>query len=140
MAGGAEELVGLGLELFHADVGERRQHPAGKHLQLAVITVIVLGDHVVEPPVVLGVGGLPGLTGAQGLILFGHDAQAAQDEVELDRRRLLTPQGAVVVEDRDPVLRWDFGRHPPDSTVACLLAPSRQLGSGSPVGAAASRA
>jgi hypothetical protein len=58
------------------------------------------------------VGSLPGLLVALGRIALGHLRQPTQEEVELDRHRLLTPPGAVVVEDGDPLLDPD----PPGQT------------------------
>jgi hypothetical protein len=103
--GAAQECVGLGLEVLHGDAGKGLQHPSGQHRQVAVVAVVVPGDHAAEPAVVAGVGGLPGLAGAQAGVLVGHGGQAAQDEVGLDGHWLLAPQGAVVVEHRHPLLR-----------------------------------
>jgi hypothetical protein len=63
------------------------------------------GHDLPEPLVVLVVGRLPGLAGAQRGVLVGHGDQPAQDKVQLDGHRLLAPQGAVVVEHRHPLLR-----------------------------------
>jgi hypothetical protein len=102
MLGAAQERVGLGLELLDGDAGKGLQDAGGQHRQLAVVAVVVPGDDVAQPAVVAGVGGLPGLAGAQLGVLLGHGGQAAQDEVELDGHRLLAPQRAVVVEHRHP--------------------------------------
>jgi hypothetical protein len=56
------------------------------------------------------VGGLPWLAVAQRRVLLGHGGQALEDEAELDRHRLLAPQGAVVVEHRHPLGRWHVAR------------------------------
>ena len=86
-----------------------------------------------EPAVVALVGGLPGLALAQRRVGLGHLDEPAQDEVELDRHRLLAPQRAVVVEHRHALL--DRDRLDPSapltratkSTIACFAGPSRQL-------------
>ena len=62
--------------------------------------------------VVTFVGCFPGLSVAQLGISPGHLREAAEDEIELDRHRLLAPQRAVVVEYGDAL----FKRH-----VACSV-------------------
>jgi hypothetical protein len=44
MLGGAQERVGLGLEVLHGDAGKGLQDPGGQHRQLAVVAVVVAGD------------------------------------------------------------------------------------------------
>jgi hypothetical protein len=99
-----EEAVGGGLVVLDVHAREGLQHPAHEHLHVAVVAVVVLGDDVAQPAVVPVVGGLPGLAAVQLGVLFGHGGQPLEDEAELDRHRLLAPQGAVVVEHGHPLL------------------------------------
>jgi hypothetical protein len=46
---------------------------------------------------------LPGLTAAQPWVGLRHLGSPTENEVKLDRHRLLTPQRAVVAERRDPL-------------------------------------
>jgi hypothetical protein len=93
--------------LLHGVPGERLEDAAQQHLHLAVVTRVVLVDYPAEPRVVLLVGGLPRLFLSQGCVFLGHGGQPLQDEAELDRHRLLAPERAVVVEDRDALLERD---------------------------------
>jgi hypothetical protein len=76
-------------------------------VQVAVVAVVVLDHRLAEPTEVLLVGRLERLLLAQCRIGFGQLGEATQREVELDRDRLLGPQGAVVVDDGDALLRGD---------------------------------
>jgi hypothetical protein len=136
MPSGAQEGVGLGLEVLHGDAGKGLQHPGGQHRQLAVVALVVPGYEVAQPAVVLVIGGLPGLARAQLGVLVGHGGQAAQDEVELDRHRLLAPQRAVVVEDGHQLLRRNEAggalvTRSTNARIASLVAPSFQEARGS---------
>ena len=75
--------------------------PAASVLHVGVVARVVLGHEPRQPGVVPLVGGLPRLPVAQRRVRLGHLDEPAQDEVELDRHRLLAPQRAVVVEHRD---------------------------------------
>jgi hypothetical protein len=105
MAALDQEPVGGHLVGVDVHACERLQDPTQEHLQVAVVAVVVLGDDLAQPVVVLVVGGLPWLAVAELGVLVGHGGQALEDEAELDRHRLLAPQGAVVVEHRHPLLR-----------------------------------
>ena len=112
--------------------------PAGQHPHVGVVTRVVLGHQRTQPAVVALVGGLPGLALAQLGLRLGHLHEAAKDEVELDRHRLLAPQGAVVVEHCHALLDRHGRPSRPlrrycstNSTMACLVGPSRQLDSNS---------
>ena len=113
---GPQERVGRPRVLLDALAGERLEDAAHQHLQLAVVAVVVLRDRPPSQRVVLLVGGLPRLALSQRLVLLGHLGQTREDEAELDRHRLLAPEGAVVVEDGDPlgrrnVVRTALGGH-----------------------------
>ena len=119
MLPGPQEGVGGARVVLDALAGEGLQHAGHQHTQVAVVAVVVLRDRVAQPGVVLLVGGLPGLLRAQRLVLLRHLGEPHQDEAELDRHRLLAPEGAVVVVDRDSlggrdIVRPAFGRHPLD--------------------------
>jgi hypothetical protein len=64
----------------------------------------MLGHHRAQPAVVAFVRGLPGLALTQCGFGLGHRREPAEDEVELDRHRLLAPQRAVVVEHGEAIL------------------------------------
>jgi len=72
-----------------------------------VVAGVVLLHQRGEPRVVVLIGGLPRLALTQGRVGLRHLHEAAQDEVHLDRHRLLAPQRAVVVEDGDALLGRD---------------------------------
>ena len=78
--------------------------PPAEDPHVAVVARVVLVHQPAEPGEVLVVRGLPRLLLAQRRCLFGHRGEAAQDEVGLDRHRLLAPERAVVVEDRNALL------------------------------------
>jgi hypothetical protein len=74
---------------------------------IAIVTVIMLGNDVSEPGVVLLVCGFPGLPVTQRGTLLCYRGQAHHDEAEFEGHRLLAPERAVVVEDGDLRLRRD---------------------------------
>ncbi len=82
-------------------------HRAGKHFQVRVVTLVVLGDGAAEPVQVAGACRLIRLLLGQRRIGRRLLTEPADDEVELDVHRLLAPQRAVVVEDRDTGLWRD---------------------------------
>ena len=133
----AQERVRLRLEVLDADAGVGGQDAAAQRPHVGVVARVVLGHERAEPGVVALVGGLPRLALAQLRVRLRHLDEAAKDEVELDRHRLLAPQRAVVVEHRDPLLDRHGCRsvaaRATKSTIACLAAPSRQLGSSAPI-------
>ena len=89
--------------------------PAIERAHVGVVTCVVLVDHRAQPPVVMLMRGLPGLVAAQPRVGLRHLGQPAENEVSLDRHGLLAPQGAVVVEDRYPLLGWHaIGLRSPD--------------------------
>ena len=100
----AQEFVGSRLEFLDADALVRRQDAGGQDLHLGLVARVVLCHDRAHPVVVAFVGGLPGLALAQRRVRLGHLHEPAQDEVELDRHRLLAPERAVVVEHRQAVL------------------------------------
>src|SRR4029453_4351681 len=75
--------------------------------------VVVLGDSLTQPAVILCISSLPGLAISQRRIILGHSDQALQDEPGLDGHRFLAPEGAVVVEDPDPLPRRHIGAPAP---------------------------
>ncbi len=100
--------------------------PPASVAHVGVVAGVVLGHQRAEPGVVVLGDGLPrlALRAASGSAV-GHLGEAAEDEVELDRHRLLAPQRAVVVEHRDALLDG-HGRRPvaaarrsTNSTIAC---------------------
>jgi hypothetical protein len=107
-----QEGVGGRLVVVDRHARERLQDPGQQDLEVGIVAGVVPGHDVPQPVVVLGVGGLPGLALAQRRVLVGHGGQPPQDEAELDRHRLLAPQGAVVVEDRNPLLGLQELRRP----------------------------
>ena len=102
-----QEFVRLGLEVLDADPLVGRQDSGGQDLDVAVVARVVLCHQRTKPAVVTLMRCLPRLPIAQLRFCFGHLEEPAKDEVQLDRHRLLTPQGSVVVEHRDALL----GRH-----------------------------
>ena len=105
--------------------------PPISSLHVAVVAVVVLDHRLAEPGVVLSLRGHPGLLVPQRRVLLGHLGQPLEDEPELDRHRLLTPQRAVVVEHGDPLLLRESLAAPTKSSIACRDAVGFQDGSGS---------
>jgi hypothetical protein len=69
------------------------------------------------------------LTDPQSRVGLSHFDESVQDEVQLYRHRLLTPQRSVVVEHGYTVLDRDLLRGPrTNSTIARFAFPARQLG------------
>jgi hypothetical protein len=79
-----------------------------------LVARVVLDQHGTEPPQVALGGRLPRLAFAQLGLRRRHLGEPAEDEVRLDRDGLLAPQGAVVVEDGDPLLNRHGRRRPLD--------------------------
>ena len=104
VAGGVEELVRGRVELLDAHALVGLEDPAGEDAHVRVVAGVVLGHQPAQPGVIALVGGLPRLACAQRRVGLGHRRQPAQDEVALDRHRLLAPERSVVVEDRDALL------------------------------------
>ena len=107
MSGAAEEALRQLLEVLDAHSRVGGEDAAEQHLDLAVVTRVVLGHHRAQPLAVLLAGRLPGVAVAQRRIGLGHLRQSAQDEIGLDRQRLLAPERAVVVEHRDALFDGD---------------------------------
>jgi hypothetical protein len=72
MLGAAQERIGLGLEVVHADPRVGRQDAPGQRLDVVVVAGVVLLHQRAEPGVVAFDGGLPGLAVAQGGVGLGH--------------------------------------------------------------------
>ena len=100
----AQERVRGGFEVLDAHAVVRGENAARQDLDVAVVPRVVLVHQPAEPGEVLVVRRLPRLFLAQRRSLLGHRGEPAQDEVGLDRHRLLAPEGAVVVEDSDSLL------------------------------------
>ena len=100
----AQKALGLGVELLDGDAPERGEDAGRERRQVGVVARVVLGEDRAQPAVVVLVCGLPGLAGAKLGIGLRHLDQPAEDEVGLDRQRLLAPQRAVVVKHRHPLL------------------------------------
>ena len=129
-----QERVRLLLEVVDADARVGGDHTAEERPHVGVVAGVVLDHHLAEPGIVALVRGLPGLLLAESRVGLGHLVQPAQDEVGLDRHRLLAPERAVVVEHRDPLLRRHAVRvHALDEVERPPLspAPSFQEASGS---------
>jgi hypothetical protein len=133
--GAAQERVGLRLEVLDADAVVGREDARREDHHVGVVAGVVLLHELAEPGVVALVGGLPGLALAQPGICLSHLDEPAQDEVELDRHRLLTPQRAVVVEHgqaildgnrRRPVLAGRASDERADRLLGRTVAPARQ--------------
>jgi hypothetical protein len=108
-----QERIGLRLEVVDADplVGGEDTSQEGAHVRVVARVVVI--EHLSQPGVVTLVRRLPRLAVAQLRVGLRHLVQPAEDEVGLDRHRLLAPQGAVVVEDRDALLGGHGVRHRP---------------------------
>jgi hypothetical protein len=109
------DLLGVGLDRQPSEGPCHRFHEQG---HVRVIAAVVLDHRCAEPAEVALVGRLPGLLVAQRRVGLGHLREPPEDEVELDRHRLLAPQRAVVVEGGDPLLGREVVRavtgHPGD--------------------------
>ena len=101
----AQERVGLLLEVVDADARVGGDHAAQERPHVGVVAGVVLHHHLSQPGVVALVRRLPGLLVAERRVGLRHLVEPAQDEVGLDRQRLLAPERAVVVEDRDALGR-----------------------------------
>ncbi len=99
----AEERVRLRLELVDADPAVGSKDAGQERPHVRVIAGVVLGEHLAQPRVVTLVRGLPGLAASQLGVGIGHLIETSENEVRLNRQRLLAPQRAVVVERRDPL-------------------------------------
>jgi hypothetical protein len=110
------------LELVDADASVRGEHAAEERAHVRVVAVVVLLHHLPRPSVIAVVSGLPRLLLAKGRVGLCHLVEPAQDEVGLDRQRLLAPEGAVVVEYRHARRRRHaVGGHPLDKSQHRLL-------------------
>ena len=131
----AQERVRLRLEVVDADSRVRGEHAAEERAHVRVVAGVVLG-HAPRPARRSRARTPPSTAAVAQLgIRLGHLGEPAQDEVGLDRQRLLAPQRAVVVEDGDALL----GRHvrpavtrSTKSRTASCVGPSFQEASGSP--------
>ncbi len=104
----SHERSGDRLELLDRAALVGLEETAGHHLQVAVVALVVLRDGPAEP------ARSPSRTTAFHGWRSRSDGSASaivrqppEEEVDLDRHRLLAPERAVVVEDGDPLL----GRH-----------------------------
>ena len=93
--------------LLDGEPGVRREDSSRKSFHRGVVTVVVTGDGVAEPGQVAGRSRPIRRIVCQRRVCRGLLGQPADQEVELDVGRLLTPQRAVVVEHRDPLLGGD---------------------------------
>ena len=116
MPGRFVEVGGLVLEVLHGDVSEPLEHSPKEFLQILVVAVVVLGHRIVDPGLVTVGDRLPRLGVSQRRIGFDHCRQSVGDEHPL-HHGLLTPQGAIVVDGRDP---FDRG-HEAVFAVGCHL-------------------
>ena len=105
MPGRAQERVRLRVEFLDAHPLIRRQNASCQNRDVRVVAGVVVGHHLPEPAVVPLERGLERLALLQLGLVLRHRHEAPQDEVELDRHWLLTPQRAVVVEGGDPLGR-----------------------------------
>ena len=88
----------------------KRKRRSRKHLQIGIITLVVLGDRPAEPTQISAGRRLVRLLFRQRRVDGGLFGQPAHDEVELNVGGFLTPQRAVVVEHRDAVFGCDVIR------------------------------
>ena len=93
--------------MFYGLAFGQGENTGEQDMQFAVISLIVFGYHTTQPVEILLPGGLPGLFGTQRGVSSGLRSQPAQEIVELDISRFLAPEGAVVVENGDPLGWWD---------------------------------
>jgi hypothetical protein len=100
-----QERRGSGRELLDRLTAVGPEDALHQDLHVRIVARVVLLDRAAEPGVVLFAGRLPRLLLPQRLVGLGHRRQSLEDEAELDRHGLLTPERPVVVEDRDPLLR-----------------------------------
>jgi len=107
----AQERIGLRFEVLDADPVVGGKNAGHKRRHVGVVACVVLGEHLAEPAIVTLIRRLPGLAAAQPGIGLRHLGQSAENEVSLDRHRLLAPQGAVIVEDCDALGGRHTGRH-----------------------------
>src|SRR5262245_49511387 len=119
MLGAAQKVCRGSFELFNGSSFVGFEKPSSHHLQIAVVTLIVLGDGTTQPAIVLLDDRLPRLARAQGRVLLGHNSQPAKQEVPVDHYRLFAPKRAVIVEDRNSRLgrnkiRLTFSCYPRD--------------------------
>ena len=93
-----QESVRLGLEVLDADPLVGSEDAPGERVHVRVVARIVVSHQLPEPAIVALIRRLPRLAVTQVRVGLRHLAQPAENEIGLDRHRLLTPQGAVVVE------------------------------------------
>ena len=101
----AQEAVGGILEVLDADSGIGRQDAPRQQPHIGVVAGIVLIHQSPEPAMVALGHGLPGLLGSKLRLRRHHLGETPKDEIQLNRHRLLTPQGAVIVEHSNAFLR-----------------------------------
>src|SRR3954469_19771830 len=100
------------LEIFYIHPGVRCQDAGCQRPHLGVVPSVMLRQGGTQPAVVALVGRFPGLAPTQVGLRLRHLHETAKDEIELDRHRLLAPQGAVVVEHRHALLHPHGNRSP----------------------------
>jgi hypothetical protein len=86
------------------------EHCRHQGRDVGVIALIVLGDGIAQPLQVALERRLVRLFVPQRRVGLGLRSESAHQEVELDVHRLLAPQRAVVVEDRDTLVRLNVIR------------------------------
>src|ERR1039457_5591847 len=94
----AQESGGLRLESLEADPRVGGKNASKKRPDVSIVAGVVLGEDRPEPAIVALIRRLPGLTATKLGIGLRHFEQSAENEVSLDRHRLLAPQSSVVVE------------------------------------------
>jgi hypothetical protein len=110
MLGGGEECIDARSVILGGNRAVSRKNARTKYFDVRVVALVVLGDGVAEP------GQIPrrrrgvGLPRFQQRVGVGERRQPADQEVQLNIGRFLTPQGAVVVERRDTRLRGNVIR------------------------------
>jgi hypothetical protein len=101
--GGGQERLRRPFEILDGRVRISGEEATGHLEKFAVVASIVLGNDAAQPGVVSFDDGLPGLAGAERWIAGRHLADAAKQEIGLDRQRLFAPERAVVVEHRHAI-------------------------------------
>lgn len=125
--------------LLNTGAGARRGHCGDEQPQVGVVASVVLVDRFAEPGQLSGDRGVIGLLFGERRICSRGRLPLPEQVVQLGRHGLLSPQGAVVVEDRHSHTRLDeagprCGDGGEKSRIAARVGFSRHEGSTSVTG------